>query len=150
MLSTSASSIQLQILLKHVALSEFCNSVNNIQNHFYRFIRHRCTDLKWKWFMQKSCSFSTFSQKPVGDPQVGAGWGEDASSLKPPCPLLGACNQLQKKKGKKKERSVRPVCLLLDHRYMSHKGGWILSQSIWLNNLCQEPVSTTENGSSSK
>lgn len=49
-------------------------------------------------YWRGSCGFSTFSQKPVGDPQVGARRGEDASSLKPPCPLLWACEPPNRRK----------------------------------------------------
>lgn len=40
----------------------------------------------------------TFSQKPVGDSQSGARWGEDAPSLKPTCPLLCACQAIKIRK----------------------------------------------------
>lgn len=43
------------------------------------------------------CRFSTFSQKPVGDPQVWAGRGEDAPGLKPPCSLLSGCKIYREK-----------------------------------------------------
>lgn len=43
------------------------------------------------------CRFSTFSQKPVGDPQVWAGRGEDAPGLKPPCSLLSGCKTSREK-----------------------------------------------------
>lgn len=79
----------------------------------------------WGIFMGSSCTFSTFSQEPVGDPQVGTGWGEDAPSLKPPCPLFGACHQTWSEKNTKTGRNIygqRPVFQKLDYWYICSKG----------------------------